>query len=266
MRILTTGVLCAALLAPPAGPAVATACAPGATIADRVFGGGHCLAVETFGAAAAGERPVLVVVVHGDISDGGAATYHAAFAQTLAAPGAVVVALTRPGYTDRRGHTSDGTTYDRRDNYTPGNVAAVAGAVAALKRHYAPRRTVYVGHSGGAAVGGVILGRRPGLVDAAVLVSCPCDLARWRGDRRLDPWRHSLSPSLAVPRVPAATTVVALTGADDTNTRPDLAADYVRALARRGVDARFVPVAGAGHGFPGLAPTVRAAVEALMAR
>lgn len=255
--------LCAAVLASAAGSAAWAACPPNAPIEQRVFGGGHCLVVETFGAASAGARPVLVVVVHGDISDGGAATYHAAFARTLARPGLVAVALTRPGYTDGQGRTSGGTTYDRRDNYTASNVAAVAGAIAALKRHYAPRRTVYVGHSGGAAIGGVILGRRPGLVDAAVLVSCPCDLARWRGDRGLDIWRHSLSPSLVVPRVPTATAVVALTGSADANTAPCLAQDYVRALARRGVDARFEPVDGAGHGFPGVAAAARAAVTRL---
>ena len=94
-------------------------CPPGSRITDWVFGGKLCQAATTFGAETAGASPVLIVVVHGDISDGGRATYHVAFAKTLARPGRVVVALTRPGYTDERGRTSEGNTYGRRDNYTP---------------------------------------------------------------------------------------------------------------------------------------------------
>src|SRR4029077_15693837 len=73
----------------------AAACPALSTISDHVFGGGLCLAAETLGAEQAGATPTLVVVVHGDISDGGAATYHAEFARTLARPGVVAVALIR---------------------------------------------------------------------------------------------------------------------------------------------------------------------------
>ena len=108
-------------------------CPPGATVSDWVFGGKLCQAVATFGAETAGASPTLIVVVHGDISDGGRATYHVAFAKTLAGPGRVVVALTRPGYTDDRGRTSQGNTYRRRDNYTRDNITGVGGAIAALR-------------------------------------------------------------------------------------------------------------------------------------
>jgi len=159
-------------------------CPPGASISDWVFGGKLCQSVATFGAETAGPSPLLIVVVHGDISDGGRATYHVAFAKTLAQPGRVVVALTRPGYTDDRGRTSQGNTYRRRDNYTRDNIAGVGGAIAALRAHYQPRRVVYVGHSGGAAIGGVLIGKSARLIDAAVLVSCPCDVARWLHSER----------------------------------------------------------------------------------
>jgi pimeloyl-ACP methyl ester carboxylesterase len=228
-----------------------------------VFGGGLCLVAATFGAAQAGPTPVLVVVVHGDISDGAAATYHAEFAKTLAQPGVVVVALTRPGYADASGRASEGFTLGRQDNYTAANIAAVVGSIDALKKYYRARRTIYVGHSGGAAIGGVLIGRRAGLVDGAVLVSCPCDIDRWLHERGYPPWRRSLSPSMFVARVPTATEVVAITGSSDENTFPALAEDFVAALARRGVPARFIPVAGTGHGFSGLATATRAAVEAM---
>jgi protein-S-isoprenylcysteine O-methyltransferase Ste14 len=35
---------------------------------------------------------------------------------------------------------------------------------------------VVAGHSGGAAIAANILGRRPALIDAALVVSCPCDV------------------------------------------------------------------------------------------
>lgn len=236
------------------------ACPPDSRIEDWVFGGGLCLAATTF-AEKPGAAPLLIVVVHGDISDGGAATYHVAFAKTLARPGAVVVALTRPGYTDDRGRTSQGHTYGRQDNYTRDTIAAVGGAIAALKSHYRPRRVVYVGHSGGAAVGGVLLGKSRGLIDAAVLVSCPCDIARWLRARRQPGWRQSESPSGHVGRVQRTTRVTVIGGSDDRNTFPALGEDYVKALRRRGVDAHFTLVEGAGHGLSGLGAATGKAVD-----
>jgi pimeloyl-ACP methyl ester carboxylesterase len=242
-------------------PGAGAACPPESAIKDHVLGGGLCLAAATFGAESAGASPTLVVVVHGDISDGGAATYHVEFAKTLARPGVVAVALIRPGYVDDAGRVSEGFTLGRQDNYTPANVAAVAGAIDALRKHYRARRVVYIGHSGGAAIGGVLIGRRPGLIDAAVLVSCPCDIARWLREHRRPPWPRSLSPDFFVARVPKTTEVVAITGTLDDNTFPALAEDYVERLARRGIPARFVDVAGAGHGFSGVAAATRQAAE-----
>lgn len=246
--------------------AAVAACRPDSTIADYVYGGGLCLAAETFGAESAGASPVLVVVVHGDISDGGAATYHARFASTLARPGVVVVALIRPGYWDAAGRVSEGNNFDRKDNYTADNISAIGAAIDALKKHYRARRVVYVGHSGGAAIGGVLIGTRRSLIDAAILVSCPCDIPRWLKAHRYPPWTRSLSPDFYVPRVPSSTEVVAITGANDENTAPELAHDYVSALKKRGVRARFEAVDGAGHGFSGVAEATAKAVATLVGK
>ena len=48
-------------------------------------------------------------------------------------------------------------------------------------------------------------------------------------------------------RLTRKTRIIAITGADDPNTKPWLAEDYVALLGKRGVDARFVAVAGADH-------------------
>jgi pimeloyl-ACP methyl ester carboxylesterase len=248
-----------------ATPAAAS-CPPDRAITERVFGGGLCLVAETLGAERAGTNPLLVIVVHGDISDGGAATYHAVFASRLPEPGLVVVALIRPGYADSAGRQSEGGTLGREDNYTAAIIGAIAGAIDALREHYRARRVIYVGHSGGAAIGGVVIGRRPGLIDAAVLVSCPCNIERWRREHKRPPWTRSLSPDFFVSRVPTSTEVVAITGTADDNTFPALAEHYAARLAARGVSARFVPVQGAGHGFSGVAPATKAAVDGLLER
>ncbi len=239
-------------------------CPPQSTPETHVWGGNHCLAANSFGVAQAGPSPVLVVVVHGDISDGGRATYHAAFARAVARPGVVAVALMRPGYADADGRTSDGQTLGRRDNYTPAVVAAVGGAIRTLKRHYRARRVVYVGHSGGAAIGGVLIGSQPGLIDAALLISCPCDIQAWLRTRRRPPWKRSLSPSDFVKHVPASTIVLAITGSADPNTGPELARRYAESLAARGVVARFEAIEGAGHGFGGLRTAAAAALDRIL--
>jgi len=241
------------------------ACPPHSTAETHVWGGGLCLAVNTFGAAEAGPAPTLVVVVHGDISDGGRATYHAAFARNVARPGVVAVALMRPGYADADGRLSDGHTLGRGDNYTPQVVTAIGSAINVLKAHYRAQRVIYVGHSGGAAIGGVLIGRRPGLIDAALLVSCPCDIAAWLKARGRPPWKRSLSPADHVHRVPATTRVVVMTGSEDINTFPALAQDYAAALTARGIPAHFEPVEGAGHGFRGLERAVAAALDRMLA-
>jgi|RhiMetdeSRZDD1v2_1073273.scaffolds.fasta_scaffold14705_6 pimeloyl-ACP methyl ester carboxylesterase len=259
---LTVGAL---LVLASAGPAAAT-CPPRSTIAEYVFGGGLCMAATTFGTETAGAHPTLIVLVHGDISDGGAATYHAEFARTLVRPGVVAVALIRPGYAGGDGRRSQGSNYGRTDSYSAATVAAIGGAIDNLRSYYRPRRVIYVGHSGGAAIGGVLIGKRPRLIDAAVLVSCPCDIARWLVERHKPQWTRSLSPAHQLHRVAPATQVVAITGAADENTKPQLARDYAARLAARGVPARFEAVDGAGHGFSGVRAATEAAVNEIVGR
>lgn len=215
--------------------------------ATRVVAGGECLVIKTFNASVAHTDPILVVFIHGDVSSGGPATYHAKYAARARDidKRVVSVAMLRPGYYDDQGNTSSGDNFDRRDSYTPHNVDAIAGALRVLKQHHRARRLVAVGHSGGANIIGVIVGRHPGLVDAAALVSCACNISAWRANR--SDWWNSLSPHRFVAKVPTTTEVIAITGSNDTNTEPGLAEDYVASLTKRGVPARFVIVEGVGH-------------------
>ena len=237
--------------------------------ASWVTGAKECLVIRTFRSTGDLSHPNLVVVLHGDVSSGGPANYHFAFAQKLVdAPDArnlVVVAMVRPGYPDGAGNTSTGDAHGRYDHYTPENIDAVADAIRQLKEHYRASRVVLVGHSGGAATSAVILGRHPGLAAAAVLVSCPCVISTWRAQRaRESAWLRSESPHDWAKKVPEASRVVALTGTDDTNTKPALAEEYVELLRRRGIDARFIAVPGASHNSAFRSAQVEEAVMSLL--
>jgi len=216
--------------------------------ADWVKGESICLATFTYNNQADGSASGLVVFLHGDISRGGAAKYHAPYAAEIAeagGDGTVAVALVRPGYPAGDGRVSGGSSNGRKDHYTEGNIASVADAVRRLRAHYNAARVVIVGHSGGAAMAGVLMGKHPGVADAAVLISCPCDIDRWRSGRR--PWSASLSPSDFVSTVSKGARIVAITGAKDTNTRWSLAKAYIGDLTDAGGTGEAIRVDGAGH-------------------
>ena len=225
------------------------ACAgPMATCANsdnttKVTGGKECLLIRTFKSDGPLVAPTLVVFLHGDGSAGRPVDYHYAQAAELARSGlrnVVAVGMIRPGYNDSNGNTSTGSNFGRRDNYTPDNVDSVAGAVATLKAFYGARQVMLVGHSGGAAISAVILGRHPRLASAAVLVSCPCTLDAKR-------WPQSESPHQYIQHLPQNVRVAALVGSDDTVTSPYLSESYVAALKSRGIAADFVLIPGVEH-------------------
>jgi pimeloyl-ACP methyl ester carboxylesterase len=232
----------------------------------KVSGDAQCLAMRRYGAA---EPRALLVWLHGDVSDGGPGNYHFAIArraaEALGADGVLSVALVRPGYDDGNGESSSVALLEsgRADHYTKANVGEVGAAIERLRAHFKPARVIVVGHSGGAATTAVLLGMKPGLIDAALLVACPCDLVAWREGRR--PWNRSENPLRWADRVAAATRVVALTGERDDNTAPDLARRYVAALQARQVDAAWRVLPNETHNGAFRSPAVLEAVRDLLA-
>lgn len=200
----------------------------------------------------------LVVVVHGDVSRGGAATYHYDLAKRIAQQnnGVTVFALIRPGYTGEGGARSKGSNNGRRDHYTKRNNALVAQTIQKLAQATGNSKVIGIGHSGGAAQVGAIAGMYPGLLDSAILVSCPCNISEWRAKRGKSAWRNSLSPHVYLKNVARGTRIFAVVGTNDSNAFPKLSQDYITAAKARGLAAAFVPVNGAGHGFDGLQRTV----------
>ena len=217
----------------------------------RVAANDECLVIQTYGEPA--ERTSLIIFIHGDgyrpdPSDYWPSDYMYRIAREFGTKGVVAVGLIRPGYFDSNGSHSTGNSYRDYDNYQPDVIATVAVAVKVLKKHYEAEYVVLAGHSGGSAISGVIIGKYPGLVNAAVLSACPCNVSDWRIMRRgNNNWRLSLSPHGFIGAIDKKTTVVAITGGKDDNTKPVLARDYVTVLKANGIDATFTEVPGVGH-------------------
>jgi len=230
----------------------------------RVQGGNECLVIKTFGKPSPHTK--LIIFLHGDGSSGGPSDYMYPRAERFAADGVVAIAMIRPGYFDSDGNHSSGKSWRKAgDGYRPVVVDAVAAAVKNLKAFHNAQTVILVGHSGGAAISAVILGRFPGLADAAVLASCPCHVENWRIMRRgHNTWTESLSPHAFADAIPAATKVIALTGSRDSNTFPEIAQTYVEQLRQRGLDARFIEVPGASHNGAARSDQFYAAIAELL--
>jgi predicted esterase len=213
------------------------------------------LKTRAYESAGRSASPILVVVVHGD-SPSESPTYQYRFAQAaaVAIPDVVVAAVLRPGYDDGE-ERSDGMRGETTgDNYTPEVIDAVAVAISELKARYQPRRVVLVGHSGGSAIVGSLIGQRGGMANAALLVSCVCDLEAWRkhmqatkGGKMWERPVRSLSPLALVKGIPASTRVSMLVGSDDQTTPPSLTDTYAAALRDLGIPVDVTVAPGLQH-------------------
>lgn len=214
------------------------------------------LHARTFGANAPDMVKTLVVVLHGD---GSAETrsdhYRFAEAVSRTIPNSAAFALLRPGYGDSAGNRSPGQAgLGYGDDYTQERINAVAQSIGMLRQRFAAARLILVGDSGGAAIAADIAGMRPDLLDAMVLVGCPCALPEWR--KGMQKQRHgtawatpvaSLDPLKTAGGVMPGMRAAVLVGLDDKITPPALSRAYAEALALRGIatDLRIVP--GRGH-------------------
>lgn len=212
------------------------------------------LKTKIYPSARLSSHPVLIVVLHGDLPR---PSYHYEFAHEAAVKmdDVVIAALLRPGYVDDTGDRSGGEQgLTTGDNYTPEVVDAVAQAVDLLKSKFHPVRTVLAGHSGGAAITGNVLGRWPSEVDAAFMVSCPCDLVAWRKhmlQMQNDPiWLipvKSLSPIDLASKVPRSVRVRLLVGSEDPVASAELSQHYAEVLRKHGDDVTLTIAPGLKH-------------------
>ena len=224
-----------------------------------VQGGPYRLFARAYEAKALGVHPTLVVVLHGDGPPPYQfPNYQYTFASKVVAENqnVVVVGLLRPGYTDARNHHSQGCSGQRDgDNWDAQNTDAIADAIAALKNRYRAREVIVAGHSGGAAIAANILGRRPKLIDAALLVSCPCgDVNRWRaGMLQLTGFSvfkgdiQSLSPIDQIKGIDPHVPIVMMTGTADHVAPLAVAERYRSAAVNAGKEVTLVELPGRSH-------------------
>ncbi|MBZ1349699.1 lysophospholipase [Alcaligenaceae bacterium LF4-65] len=221
--------------------------------------------------------PILVVLLHGD-SGGGLAQRHldrwTKTANILSGQNQTLVFLVRPGYRSPVGDSS-GWANQHDDDYTAGNVERVATALQNLRVRYNASKVIVVGHSGGAAITALLLGRFPSSLDGAILLGCPCDVPPWRQHRgaqrgRQTPWPNSLNPMDAVANIPTDKVVLAVTGSLDDNTLPLFAQAWINAVSARGVNARFILAPDLDHTnillWPGLSEQLRQTINNLSSR
>jgi len=244
------------------------------------------LKTQVFATANVSVRPILILVLHGDIpnprpdyqyrftraittgfseDNEQSASLRSALGEKWKNEEIVAAGILRPGYTDPSGDRSAGDMgMAYGDNYTPEVVDAVASATGALKEMSNPRAVVVIGHSGGGAITANLLGRYPGLVDGALLVGCGCDPEAWRSRRRVqDPrpiWDQpnpSLMPLSMASRIRQGTLVRLIVGEDDDVAIPEDSRKYAETLQRRGIDARLTIAPGLGHNILGTPESFR---------
>jgi acetyl esterase/lipase len=105
-----------------------------------------------------------------------------------------------------------------------------------------------------------LLGRRPSEIDAALLVSCPCDVPSWRRHMikaefsKVGPFSllfllpvKSLSPIDFVQRVSPSVRVRMVVGSQDSTAPARFTQEYGRALRGHGVDTTITVGQGLGH-------------------
>lgn len=214
-----------------------------------VQGDSHCLVIETTPATKRTET--LVVVLHGDTSRGGPVDYAFKRAERFAGPTVTAVGMARPGYTAYGRKSSGLATRDqsRRNRFGSKEINSIGTAISHLKTHYQAERLVLVGHSGGALIAGVLLGSQPNLADGAILMSCPCNVPRWRSKNNWKQLASAQSPHEWLNKARSEVRIVAVTGQKDRNTFPSLAKNYVKAAKKLGMQAKYVGVSGAGHSW-----------------
>jgi predicted esterase len=214
----------------------------------RVTGKDECLVIHTFVKNSETKIKNLVIFIHGDQSDNGPVSGMINNAQGTPVPnGTVKVAILRPGYFDKAGNKSTGNDCGRRDCYTVTNLDEMTAVVQSLKNHYKPSKTILIGHSGGAAISGVMIGRTPGIAEGAILLACPCNISQWRSMQNRSGSYNSLSPSDFIKNIPKTTKVFAITGASDSNTQDVLAKDYVKSLTDLNISAQYKSLPNVDH-------------------
>ncbi len=205
--------------------------------------GPECLAVETV-ASADQSCPTRVgfLAIHGDTQSSVKPMLRVASTLAEEIPCSTYFVTARPGYRLPSGKRSSGNMHHHPnggawyDGATPHNMHAEAMLLDSLK-HEHPNIPIWglLGHSGGSNQSGWILGRYAAFAQGGVLFNGNFDVRKWESGHGHTPKTRSKSAINVVSEVPDDSIIFAITGKNDSNTRFELAEDYVRALNANGV-------------------------------
>ncbi len=227
-----------------------TYCSPADNL-NWVVGNQECLKIITLERDKSISLDTLVVYLHGDGSRVvRPSDYLKRVASRIDQENVAHVILMRPGYFDSTKNSSTGVSHRksrRGTSYNSHNVEEIALAIKNLKDHHQPNKTIIVGHSGGAAIAALILGRHRGIAKGAILAACPCDVSKWVKMLGKSSGKTALSPHDYVENIGLDVSVIALTGTQDNNTFPILAIEYIEKLKKNNIDGKFVAVEGETH-------------------
>jgi predicted esterase len=221
----------------------------------RVNADGECLAIQTYYAneqlPKAHSR--LLIFIHGDgILGGGPSDYLKYQATKFTSSNTISVVLIRPGYYDSYNNYSTGESYAFScegpcDGYRNKTVETLAATIRQLKNFYQANCVILVGHSGGAIMSSVILGKYPNLANGAVLASVTLNVREYSKRNGWGDWSKSLSPHEWVDKIPKTNFIYILSGTKDTNTYPDMAKKFFILLKEKGINAHFNAVPDGTH-------------------
>jgi len=216
-----------------------------------------CLHIYTYKSKIISDTPNLVIIIHGD-APFNKPGYQYKMARLISEQNqnTIAIGLLRPGYTDDDGNTSDGQRgLTTGDNYTPDVITAIAQGIEKLKNRYHPKKTILVGHSGGAAITGDIIGMEPKLINKAVLVSCPCDLPKWRkymSEKQFYnlAWHDSVlsvSPNSVIKEINKETEIVIVCGEKDDITPIELSISYFQKTQESNLKSKLIQIPNKSH-------------------
>ena len=193
---------------------VKTHCSPADNL-NWVVGEDECLRIITLNRDESASLDALVVYLHGDGYRGGPSDYLQYVASKINKKNVAHVTLMRPGYYDSTSNASTGISKRksrRGTNYNSHNVEEIALAIKKLKDYHKPKKIIIVGHSGGAAIAALILGRHPGIASGAILAACPCNVNKWVQMAEKRSGMGALSPHDYVENIRPDASIIALTG------------------------------------------------------
>jgi pimeloyl-ACP methyl ester carboxylesterase len=215
-----------------------------------VVGEEECLRIITLGGDETVSPDNLVVYLHGDSPRGSATDYLRYGVSEINKKNVAHIILMRPGYYDSSRNSSTGVSdrLSRRvTSYNSHNVKEIAFAIKKLKNYHKPNKIIIVGHSGGAAIAALILGRHPGIANGAILAACPCNIDKWVQMAGRSSGLGALSPHDYVENIAPDVTLIRLTGTNDDNTFPILSLEYIEKLKENSVNAKFIGVEAETH-------------------